>query len=67
LPSTEIEEIEPTLRDLFAMQVLNGFLGGNAGMGSTAKDLAVEAYEFADAMLIARKKERPCLTAAESQ
>lgn len=43
---------EVTLRDMFAMQALNGLLSGN---WYTFKEIPKAAYELADAMLIARK------------
>lgn len=54
----KINDIE--LRDLFAMQALNGILGGNVKFDGTndfsPELLAFGAYRLADAMLEARKK-----------
>lgn len=41
-----------TLRDLFAMQAMNGLLSGN---WYTFNEIAKSAYQMADAMLVARK------------
>lgn len=46
------------LRDRFAIQILNGFLSGDCGEGTTPAQLSREAYGFADAMLAARKRKK---------
>lgn len=48
--------LETLIRDLFAAFVLHGFLAGNCGQGTGHDDLAEEAYDFADAMMRARKR-----------
>ncbi len=47
---------EPSLRDYFAGQAIQGILAGAERTGS-ADDLAQQGYTVADAMLIERKKE----------
>jgi hypothetical protein len=48
-----------TLRDWFAGQALAGWLASFAGMSVSMKpeNMALEAYQFADAMLAERVKE----------
>lgn len=46
-----------TLRDLFAMNVINGILaGGDICNGIPYDDLCISAYEIADSILKAREK-----------
>lgn len=48
-----------TLRDYFAAHVLTGYLAAHAGDGTSMPDkehAAINAYDFADAMLKARMK-----------
>lgn len=47
---------EVTLRDLFAMSVLNGLISGRYVTDVNKKDIAKLAYKQADVMLEARKK-----------
>lgn len=47
---------EVTLRDLFAMSVLNGLISGRYVTDVNKKDIAELAYKQADVMLEARKK-----------
>lgn len=53
----------PTLRDQFAMSVLNGILAGPCSRegvpGSEWKDAVPRAYELADLMLLARNQTEP--------
>ena len=50
-----LERKTPELRDLFAMNALNGILSNGDFRGSK-NEYAEQAYGFADAMLEARKK-----------
>jgi len=50
----ESEIITPSLRDMFAMHAMQGFLNksyGDGSFSSIAKQIAVDSYEVADAML----------------
>lgn len=49
-----IHETEKTLRDEFAMAALTGILGGRDNRGSHSS-IARHCYEYADAMMGARK------------
>ena len=48
---------EVTLRDLFAMNAMNGYLSKAYRDNSNLEELASESYKVADAMLKARKSE----------
>lgn len=52
--------LDVELRDDFAIRILNGFLAGNCGNGTTPDQLAAEAYDFADAVLRVRNKDKKC-------
>lgn len=45
-----------TLRDTLAMSALNGLISNSAYNNAKCKELAMWAYEYADAMLEARDK-----------
>lgn len=48
--------IESLLRDLFAAVIIHAFVAGDRGKGVTQDELAEEAYDFADALMQARKR-----------
>lgn len=47
------------LRDYFAGQALVGFLAHDGGAETSPKVYSRDAYEYADAMIAARKEPRP--------
>lgn len=52
------EQQEPTLLDIFAGIALPGIIG-RAGIFSTPKDLAQEAYDIAEAMMAESLNRQP--------